>query len=158
MPRIALPLLLLAAGCATSQAVNLATQPPGAEVSVDGKPAGLTPAVFTDKASDGHYYKIQLTKPGYQPREVTLKQEESHAVVICAGLCPCARVCMLWSSSLPKQSYSWDLVPAQAPSVLGAPSAPPVMLPGVPTVRVPDPSPVPPPPPLSPPPPPPSAR
>ena len=106
MTRLALTSLLLAAGCATSQTVNLASQPPGAEVSVDGRPVGMTPTVFTDKASDGHYYKVLLTKPGYQPREVTLKQEESHGMVVCAGLCPCARVGLLWSSSLPKQSYS----------------------------------------------------
>lgn len=168
---------LAAAGCATSQTVSLSTMPEGAEVRVDGKPLGLTPTTFTDKFTDGHYYKVQLAKPGYQPREVTLKQEESHTVVVCAGLCPCARVCMLWSSQLPRTSYRWELTPLQGPafatpgmgpppSALGA-VAPPVLSPPPPLVVPPPPpssnSPPLPPPPLVPapptsPPPPPSPR
>ena len=72
-------------------------------------------------------------KSTYKPRQVVLKQEENKTTVVCAGLCPPARICMLRSSSLPQSAYTWDLerdlgLPAGA-APGGYPPPPPPMAP-----------------------------
>ena len=124
---------VLSAGCVSTKSVTLSTNPPGADVVVDGHLVGKSPATFDDTPTDGHYYKIDLVLPGYKPRQVVLKQEENKTTVVCAGLCPPARICMLRSSSLPQSAYTWDLerdlgLPAGA-APGGYPPPPPPMAP-----------------------------
>ena len=68
MRRRLLPALLLAAlaSCASRVPITLASDPPGAEVWVNGRESGLaTPCVV--ELDDGDDYEVQLRLPGYVP-------------------------------------------------------------------------------------------
>jgi hypothetical protein len=118
--------------------VTILTEPPGADIAVDGRPLGRTPATFTDQPSDGHYYRIDLALPGYKTTQKVLKQEEQKSTVVLAGCCPPARICLLWSSALPASTYSFQLVPE-----LGTPMPPPTGYNAAPEPMAPPPPPVP---------------
>ena len=91
--------LVLATGCASSQVITVSSNPVGADLVVDGKYAGKTPATFTDEPSDGHYYKLDFAMPGYKPVQKVIKQEQGKGSVACIGLaagcCPLVQVCLL---------------------------------------------------------------
>ena len=62
-------------GCAaifkgTSNTVNFASKPLGAEVYVDGFPRGTTP--LTLKLESKRPYQVEFRKEGYQPRTYTI--------------------------------------------------------------------------------------
>src|SRR5437660_5716539 len=80
-PTVAVGLLALAAmACATimhgsSQGVSIASQPTGANITVDGLNIGKTPAVARLTRKDMH--TIQITLDGYQPFEVKTTRKTS---------------------------------------------------------------------------------
>lgn len=63
-------------------AVRLTTSPPGAEITIDGKPAGQTPRTieltWTVRTAP---WTVDLSKPGYKPRRVQLTRERPVAEV-----------------------------------------------------------------------------
>jgi len=148
-------LMFLASGCASSQVITVQSNPVGAELRVDGKYVGKTPATFTDDPSDGHYYKLDFAMPGYKPVEKVIKQEQGKGTLACigvaAGCCPLVQVCLLKSYTLPKANYDFDLEPDTG-SVVGAPPPPNGAYPAPPPNQAPTPN-APPPPPNAPPPP-----
>ena len=80
------------AGCATivkgsTQKVPVASDPPAADVLVDGNLVGATPVTVTLKRKDDHLITIQ--KPGFQPRSVAVVKNVGGAVwgnIIAGGL------------------------------------------------------------------------
>ncbi len=74
------PILTVAVGCATiihgsSQDVAIASQPTGADVTVDGRAFGRTPVTANLRRKDIHSVKIVLA--GYQPFEMNLTRHVS---------------------------------------------------------------------------------
>lgn len=59
--------------------LSVTSQPPGAAVEVDGKPAGETPVTLT--VSTFRTVEIKVTKPGYRPYSKKLKPRTSSARV-----------------------------------------------------------------------------
>ena len=71
---LTLTAFLYSTGCASTvegrhQAVAVNSDPPGAEVIVDGADLGTTPAVIN--LARHHDHSIRLDKPGYVPYEIT---------------------------------------------------------------------------------------
>jgi PEGA domain len=69
-----------ALACATiihgsSQQIGVSSQPTGAAVTVDGKPAGTTP--ITTKLSRKDIHRITLTLDGYQPFDMVTTRKTS---------------------------------------------------------------------------------
>ncbi|MFT5051262.1 MAG: hypothetical protein ACI8QZ_002673 [Chlamydiales bacterium] len=57
--------LLASSGCQSTPMVSLATDPPGAQIVIDGEDSGyVTPCVMT-LANEGH--RVDLILPGYSP-------------------------------------------------------------------------------------------
>ncbi len=78
--------LALAVGCA-HQAV-VASDPPGAEVYVNGEKVGVTPVSIEDAPGWSREYEITLRKEGYEPKQVTLEQDVWNTPALAAaGLC-----------------------------------------------------------------------
>lgn len=75
-------------GCAR-QAMIL-SEPPGAEVLVDGKTIGVTPCVFSYNEGPGGFYSVELRHQGYQPLnhavEADLVDSGSRKKWLAAGL------------------------------------------------------------------------
>lgn len=70
--------VMVGSGCATvvtggggNQKVTITSNPPGAAVTVDGKPYGCTPAALALDRRDEH--QVQLTAAGYETANVTLR-------------------------------------------------------------------------------------
>lgn len=73
---------LFLSGCATiitgsKQKVLVTSEPPGAAIVVDGKDAGVTPAVIRLKRVADH--KVEISKEGYRTATVTLSHTISGA-------------------------------------------------------------------------------
>ena len=89
---VALALLLAAGGCATvikgsHQTVPMASDPPGADVLVDGALVGQTPLKVEMKRKKDHLVTIQKT--GYKPESVAVVKDVGGAVwgnIIAGGL------------------------------------------------------------------------
>ena len=77
--RLLLALALAAPGCATilkgrTDQITVVTDPPGAQVVVNGEPKGLSPVTFavpSDQSLD-----IKATRDGYKPEEVSNEPSE----------------------------------------------------------------------------------
>jgi hypothetical protein len=70
---------LSGSGCATmvlggdrDQRIKIISDPPGAVVTVDGQPHGVTPAAVPLSRETDH--KVVLVADGYEPAELTLKR------------------------------------------------------------------------------------
>lgn len=78
---ISAAITILCTGCATiftggtNQYITIKSDPPGATVTIDGRPdsVGQTPFVTQASRRLGHY--IHITKAGYEPMDATLHQE-----------------------------------------------------------------------------------
>jgi hypothetical protein len=73
-------LIFTSAGCATivrgtSHGIGIASQPPGAKVTVDNKEYGRTPVSAKLRRKDNHHVTIQLE--GYEPYEIVLTRQTS---------------------------------------------------------------------------------
>lgn len=88
----AISLGLLFGGCSTivngtTQSVSISSDPPGAEVQVDGNPAGNTPISVELKRKNNHLVTIMLE--GYQTQQITINKVMSGAVagnILAGGL------------------------------------------------------------------------
>ena len=74
---------LTVTGCGTimqgsKQDVAVSSTPTGAQISVDGQVAGVTPATLRLARKNGHLVRIEL--PGYQPFEMNLTRKVSSIV------------------------------------------------------------------------------
>ncbi len=89
---LALAMLLVAGGCATvvkgsHQTVPMASEPPGADVLVDGSLVGQTPLKVEMKRKHDHLVTIQKT--GYRPKSIAVVKDVGGAVwgnIIAGGL------------------------------------------------------------------------
>lgn len=60
------------AGCAAYQNVGIESDPPGAEIYLDGKPVGQTPQTLRVPRDAAH--TVYLKKEGYRPELVVLEK------------------------------------------------------------------------------------
>jgi hypothetical protein len=65
-----------ALGCAAVQFVGVETDPPGAQIYLDGKLVGTTPAKL--KVSREKDHMIYLKRDGYRPEPVVLEKHEAN--------------------------------------------------------------------------------
>lgn len=109
------------AGCASTTVLQ--TQPPGAQVKLDGVPVGTTPYTLTDTKIVGSNTQLRFDLPGYQPYEVTLQRNEEIDVLPLIGgffvLVP-----WLWVFKY-KPTHTYALQPIGAPAAPGYPPASP---------------------------------
>ena len=69
-------LCLALAGCAAYQNVSIESDPPGAEIFLDGEPIGTTPQVLRVPRDRDH--SVYLKKEGYRPELVVLEKHEAN--------------------------------------------------------------------------------
>ena len=76
MRTVAASLLLVAlSGCPSQTRIN--SSPPGAEVLVDGRPVGVTPATFTETSTwNWSKHLLTLRRPGYATLSVPIAASE----------------------------------------------------------------------------------
>jgi len=118
---------LAALGCAHAALVE--TDPPGAELFVNGTQVGITPYAIQDTVGGGDRYEIVLKKPGYAIKQETLIQDQFSwprgvASVAC-GACTLGLGCLglLWSWELQdRYSYVLEPLPASSEQSSSAPS------------------------------------
>lgn len=126
MLRTAALSLALLTGCA--HAVRLETNPPGAEVRLDGVTIGHTPLSFTDEGSTGHTYDVEIHKPGFRPQKVKLEQEiqgvRAGVSIVTGMVLAVPLLGLLWSWQLPENRYGYRLEQDAKPLV-EAPAAKP---------------------------------
>src|SRR5947209_6226740 len=83
--------MLLALGCAHQTLIE--TDPPGAEVIVDGDRVGVSPVSFPDEGSWSREYEITLRKDGFDEQRATLETSVfnplSLALAGACGACTC---------------------------------------------------------------------
>lgn len=72
----ALLLALCFVGCASYQNIGIESDPPGAEVFLDGKPVGQTPQKL--RVSRGVPHSLYLKKEGFRPELVVLEKHEAN--------------------------------------------------------------------------------
>lgn len=71
------------AGCASSTVIQ--SQPPGAQVFINGQPRGTTPYTYSDTKIVGSTTQVRLEMPGYQPTDVILSRNEEIDVLPLIG-------------------------------------------------------------------------
>ncbi len=69
-------LVLWLAGCAAYQNVGIESDPPGAEIFLDGKSVGTTPQSL--RVSRDLDHTVYLKKEGYRPELVVLEKHEAN--------------------------------------------------------------------------------
>jgi sirohydrochlorin ferrochelatase len=72
----ALLLAVCLAGCSAYQNVAIESDPPGAEIFLDGKPVGQTPQRLRVSRELDH--TVYLKKEGYRPELVVLEKHEAN--------------------------------------------------------------------------------
>jgi len=72
----ALPLALLLAACASYQNVAIESDPPGAEIFLDGKSVGDTPQSLRISREQPH--TVYLKKEGFRPELVVLEKHDAN--------------------------------------------------------------------------------
>ncbi|MBS2029999.1 MAG: PEGA domain-containing protein [Deltaproteobacteria bacterium] len=109
---------VLLTGCAHT--VVLDSQPPGAQVEVDGNLIGTTPVSFVDHASIRRTYDVVLKLPAHRTKRASLTQQFQVTTLCCPVFLPVG-----WE--LPEEHYTWTLEPDDGtkPAVPGLTNAPP---------------------------------
>lgn len=103
-------LLFLSTSCATvftgtRSTVTITSQPPGANIRIDGIDKGVTPATFKAKRKLSAQ-TVTLTKKGYQPRTFDFQQDFNAVSVINLLCVPCWAIDLLTGAVMninPKQ-------------------------------------------------------
>jgi hypothetical protein len=114
-PPLALLALLAWPACAHSALIE--SDPPGAELYVNGTQVGVTPFTLEDTPGGGERYEIVLQKPGYEILQATLQQDQFSwprgVASIACGACTLGLGCLglLWAWQL-QDHYSYVLKPA----------------------------------------------
>jgi len=86
IPTLTSLLVLFATACAHQARIE--TDPPGAEVYVNGERVGLGPVEIEDEGGWRKDYEITLRKDGYEPTQVTLTQDTVNMpTLLAAGIC-----------------------------------------------------------------------
>lgn len=79
-------MLVFAAACVHQSRIE--TDPPGAEVYVNGERVGVGPVEIDDEGGWRRDYEITLRKDGYEPTQVTLTQQSINPLtVVMGGVC-----------------------------------------------------------------------
>lgn len=150
------PVLLLATlvGSACAHTARVESDPPGAEVFVDGEKVGVTPVDIEDPPGWSRRYEVTIKKDGYDLKNVTLEQDEFNTPMLvaaaCTGACSCGLGALYFVPRSRKllERYNYALkrrdplppVEDSAPPVDATPTppaavvAPPVSPPGAPAV------------------------
>lgn len=111
--------LLCLGALSCAHAALIETDPPGAELYVDGTQVGITPYTMQDTVGGGDRYEIVLKKPGYKIVQETLVQDQFSwprgVASIGCGVCTLGIGCLglLWSWEL-QDRYSFVLEPLPA--------------------------------------------
>ena len=101
--------LLALAGCDSRKSFSVKSDPPGAQVTVDGVPAGVTPTtVLLDPAVEEH--TLMLKRPGYASYEQKVHTKpqiegptQRCAIVACSPCCAFLPLATLWEHNfIPK--------------------------------------------------------
>lgn len=132
---LAIPVLLcLVCSCAHQALVE--TDPPGAEVYVNGEKVGHAPVSFEDPGGWSRDYEVTLRKDGYELKQVTLTQDVFNPMMLVgAGVCG---ACTLGAAALyfiPRSRHLEDryhyvlkrkepLPPLEGPPTAPAPTPP----------------------------------
>src|SRR4051812_40599743 len=73
---------------ACAHQARIETDPPGAEVYVNGEQVGISPVEMTDEPGWSREYEITIKKPGYELTQVTVSQSEFNPTALAAaGIC-----------------------------------------------------------------------
>ncbi|PNU20427.1 hypothetical protein C2E25_07645 [Geothermobacter hydrogeniphilus] len=75
MKKIIALLVLFLSGCAANQAAFI-SEPPGAQVIVNGEVIGTTPCKLEYRCDSGTDYEVVIQKDGYEPVRHTFKSDE----------------------------------------------------------------------------------
>jgi len=71
-----LVLFAFLSACAPHQAL-IQSEPPGAMVSIDGKPIGQTPIGFDYALSTGNQHQVSISHQGYESVDLTIKADKT---------------------------------------------------------------------------------
>jgi len=91
-------------GCASTTVIK--SNPPGAEVYLNGQLKGETPYTYTDRAIAGTARRVTLKKEGYKDFQKTIIRDQTYIPALIAGtflLIP-----LLWSMEYPPE-YTLDM-------------------------------------------------
>lgn len=97
----------------------LTSEPPGAEVSVDGRPAGVTPVVLETRPGLFESRRVRLTHPDAVPLEVDVRQSDPYwpavlPALVCAGpTCGLSLFALAWGTRFGTR-YAFALPTKQA--------------------------------------------
>lgn len=146
LPGLLTVVALGAAGCAHT--TRLETDPPGAEVYVNGQRVGVTPFEMQDSPGFGDDYEVSFRKDGYELKSVTLTQDQWKvpALVLAGVLAPCScglsALYFVPRSRTLEDRYGYAMVRKEPlPPLDGAEApAPPVPAPAMPEPTTPAPS------------------
>ena len=72
--------LIAATGC--SHIVTIDSDPPGAEISVNGQKIGNAPVQYTEKTGWDKAYQLEARKSGYKTAKTTIQQSDFNTSVI----------------------------------------------------------------------------
>lgn len=71
---------IAATGC--SHVVTIDSDPPGADIYVNGQKVGNAPVSYTEKTGWDKTYQIEARKPGYGKSELTVQQGDFNTTVL----------------------------------------------------------------------------
>jgi hypothetical protein len=91
-------------GCASTTLIK--SNPPGAELQMDGRPLGETPYFYTDKAVAGTTKTVTLKKEGYKEYYGYIKREKLCVPVLIGGIF--LIVPLVWVLEYPSQ-YNFEM-------------------------------------------------
>jgi hypothetical protein len=102
-------LLLCLSACASTTIIR--TEPPGAEVYVDGRPVVHSPAVIARTAGFPSRLRVQLRREGYRDEELFIDSEMSPAAAV-AGVLYGVSWLFAWGYD---ENYIFNLRPLEEP-------------------------------------------
>ncbi len=89
--------VVAATGC--SHIVTIDSDPPGADIYVNGQKVGNAPVSYTEKTGWDKSYQIEARKPGYAKSELTMQQADFNTTVLIGTIA--GTVCLLPFFPLP---------------------------------------------------------
>lgn len=117
---------------ACSHVVLIKSIPPGASVTINGEPKGVTPLQFEEATGSGEDYEIRLDLAGYETELIHLQQDQWWRSCVAVSLCLTpvtlggSALGLLFARSL-KDEYSFLLVAdAEGKRGIGPASSQPV--------------------------------
>lgn len=108
--------------CSCASTTQIVSNPPGANIYINGEKTGKTPFSYTDTRIIGSDVRIKLTKPGFNDLTAAFaRDEEADIGPIIGGVV--ALVPLLWAMKYkPEHSYEMiSIVSEQAPATIREP-------------------------------------